>query len=165
MTSRVSRRLRKKLYNRGKIWEQVVCEMFIAELESNDHKVKVLNTNKRYVDPAMNFCAAEIDLEILLDDIPDVVNVELKTVSPFAAKHWGESFTDEVPLWYAAQGMFGLLVTGRKCCVLAPLFGADEVRTFIIVRDEETIAGMRQQADVFTRSICDSKSATRAAVA
>lgn len=140
---------KKKLYNRGKVWESVVASMLVAELEANDHKVTILNANQRYVDATMDFCAAEIDFEIKLDDIPDIVNVELKTVSPFAAAHWGESMSDEVPLWYAAQGMFGLMVTGRKCCVLAPLFGADEVRIFPIVRDEETIAGMRQHADVF----------------
>lgn len=140
---------KKKLFNRGKVWEGVVAEMLVAELESEGHKVTVLNANKRYIDPSMAFCAAEIDFEIKLDDIEDVVNVELKTVSPFAAHHWGESMSDEVPLWYAAQGMFGLMVTGRKCCVLAPLFGADEVKVYPIVRDEETIAGMRQQADIF----------------
>jgi putative phage-type endonuclease len=140
---------KKKLFNRGKIWESVVSEMLVAELESQGHKVTVLNANKRYIDPTMQFCAAEIDFEIKLDDIEDVVNVELKTVSPFAAHHWGESMSDEVPLWYAAQGMFGLMVTGRKCCVLAPLFGADEVKVYPIIRDEETIAGMRHQADIF----------------
>ena len=140
---------KKRLFNRGKVWESVVSEMLVAELEANGHKVEVLNANRRYVDPLVDYLAAEIDYEIRLDDIPDIVNVELKTVSPFAAKHWGESGTDEVPLWYAAQGMYGLMVTNRKCCILAPLFGADEVRIYPIVRDDETIAGMRDQAVKF----------------
>lgn len=140
---------KKKIYQRGKVWESVVGEMLVAELESRGHKVKVLSTNHRYRDPVVPYFAAEIDYEIQLDDIPGIVNVELKTVHPFAAKHWGETDTDECPVHYAAQAMWGLGITGRQCCIVAPLFGADEIRVYPIVRDEATIVAMRARASDF----------------
>lgn len=140
---------KKKLYQRGKAWESVVAEMLIAELEAREHRVTVLSANHRYADAQVPHFAAEIDYEIQLDDIPGVVNVELKTVHPNAAREWGESDTDECPVWYAAQAMWGLGITGRQCCIVAPLFGADEIRIYPIVRDDETIAGMRERAAAF----------------
>ena len=137
---------KKKLFNRGKMWEKVVGEMLIAELEAREHRVVLVSTNHRYRDPRVPYFASEIDYEILLDDIPDTVNVELKTVHPNAAGEWGESDTDQCPVHYAAQAMWGLGVTGRKCCVVAPLFGADEIRVYPIIRDDEVIDGMRRQA-------------------
>jgi putative phage-type endonuclease len=140
---------KKRLFQRGKVWESVVGEMLVAELEAQEHKVQVLSANHRYVDTDVPFFAAEIDYEIKLDDIPDIVNVELKTVHPNASKEWGEDFTDEIPLHYAAQAQWGLGITRRHLCIVAPLFGADEIRLYPIQRDEETIAGMRQQARDF----------------
>lgn len=142
-------RSKKKLFNRGKLWEKVVGEMLEAKLIDQGHKVEVLSTNHRYVDPDVPYFAAEIDYEIRLDDIPDIVNVELKTVHPHAMREWGEEDTDECPLHYAAQAVWGLGVTRRNCCIVAPLFGADEIRVYPIVRDEETIQGMRERARLF----------------
>lgn len=138
-----------KRFNRGKLWEQVVGEMLVAKLEALEHKVQILSTNHRYADPDVPHFAAEIDYEIKLDDIPDTVNVELKTVHPNASHEWGEEDTDDCPVWYAAQAMWGLGITRRKCCLVAPLFGADEIRIYPIVADQSTIAGMRQQATTF----------------
>jgi putative phage-type endonuclease len=140
---------KKKLFNRGKLWEKVVGEMLEAKLVDQGHKVQVLSANHRYVDPDVPYFAAEIDYEILLDDIPDIVNVELKTVHPNATREWGEEDTDECPLHYAAQAAWGLGITRRNCCIVAPLFGADEIRAYPIVRDDVTIQGMREQARNF----------------
>ena len=140
---------KKKLFNRGKLWEQVVGEMLVAKLTDQGHKVTVLSANHRYIDPDVPYFAAEIDYEIKLDDIPDIVNVELKTVHPNATREWGEEDTDECPLQYAAQAAWGLGITRRNCCIVAPLFGADEIRAYPIVRDDVTIQGMRDQARDF----------------
>lgn len=140
---------KKKLFNRGKLWEKVVGEMLEAKLVDQGHKVQVLSANHRYVDPDVPYFAAEIDYEIRLDDIPDIVNVELKTVHPNATREWGEEDTDECPLHYAAQAAWGLGITGRQLCIVAPLFGADEIRCYPCVRDDVTIQGMREQARTF----------------
>lgn len=144
---------KKKLYSRGHLWEQVVGEMLVAKLEDDGHKVQVLSTNHRYIDPDIPYLVSEIDYEIRLDDIPDIVNVEIKTVHPNAAKEWGEEeLSDQVPLHYAAQAAFALGVTRRNCSLVAALFGADYLQTYLITRDDATIAGMRDQAVTFWES-------------
>lgn len=134
---------------RGQRWESVVAEMLVERLEADGHKVVIVDTNRRLVDLEVPYFAAEIDFEILLDDDSEVTNVELKTVSPFKTGEWGESGSDDVPIWYTAQAMWGLGVTGRRKAIVAPLFGADEIRAFPIERDDVTIAAMRARAQSF----------------
>jgi len=134
---------------RGHRWESVVAEMLVEHLESRGHAVEIVAANKRYVDPERDYLAAEIDFEIRLDGEDEITNVELKTVHPFKAREWGEADTDEVPVWYTAQAMHGLGVTGRRRCLVAPLFGADEIRAYPILRDDETIAAMRARCAAF----------------
>jgi predicted phage-related endonuclease len=134
---------------RGKVWESVVAEMLVDELQARGHHVEVLGNNRRFIDAEHDFFACEIDYEVRLDHEPDVTNVELKTVHPFRAQEWGDSETDDAPDWYIGQAMWGLGITGRKRCILAPLFGADQLKVFWIERDEETIAAMRDRARKF----------------
>ncbi len=134
---------------RGHRWEAVVAEMLVEHLEQQGHTVEIVDSNKRYIDPQRPFLAAEIDFEIRLDGEDEITNVELKTVHPFKAGEWGEGGTDESPVWYTAQGMHGLGVTGRNRCLIAPLFGADEIRAYPVLRDDETLDAMRQRCDAF----------------
>lgn len=141
----------KKVFKRGKRWEAVVGEMLTEDLQDKGHKVQIVGSNHRYQDAQHSMFAAEIDFEIILDGEPDITSVELKTVHPFATNKWGDSGSDEMPVWYTAQCMWGLGVAPgrRKRSILAALFGADELRTYPVMRDEETIAGMRNHALVF----------------
>lgn len=134
---------------RGKRWEGVVGEMLVEELQAKGHKVQVVATNKRYVDPDFDYFAAEIDFEVLLDNETEITNVELKTVHPFAASDWGDSGSDETPVWYTAQCVWGLGVTRRRRTLLAPLFGADEIRTYPINAEPDLIAEIRETARKF----------------
>lgn len=138
-----------KVKRRGHRWESVVAEMLVEHLEEKGHAVEIVASNRRYVDPTMDYLAAEIDFEIRLDGEEEITNVELKTVHPFKASEWGDAGTDEAPIWYTAQGMHGLGVTGRNRCLIAPLFGADEIRAYPITRDDETIAAMRARCEAF----------------
>lgn len=139
----------RKEKRRGKRWEAVVAEMLVEELEARGHKVKIVAANKRYTDPTVPYFACEIDFEILLDDDTEITNVELKTVHPYKSNEWGEEGTDESPVWYSAQGMWGLGITGRHMCIVAALFGADELKVYFVERDEETIVAMRERANAF----------------
>jgi predicted phage-related endonuclease len=141
----------RKIFRRGKRWESVVAEMLTEELTYRGHKVDIIGTNRRFQDSEHQMFASEIDFEIILDDEPDITNVELKTVTPFAANKWGQSESDDIPVWYTAQCMWGLGVAPgqRKRSILAALFGADELRTYFVGRDDEVIAGMRSHALTF----------------
>ena len=139
----------KGVKRRGHRWESVVAEMLVEHLQERGHAVEIVATNQRYADPDRPYLAAEIDFEIRLDGEDEITNVELKTVHPFKAGEWGEAGSDESPVWYTAQAMHGLGVTGRNRCLVAPLFGADEIRAYPVLRDDETIAAMRARCDAF----------------
>lgn len=130
-------------WRRGKLMEPVVVEML-----RQDYGIEVVAQNHRYVDPEFPFLAAEIDFEWRIGDGP-VSNGEIKTVHPFAAGKWGEAGTEEVPIEYAAQSMFGLMITERELCQYGTLFGSDNLALYHVLRDEETIANMRALAVAF----------------
>lgn len=144
---------KQRIFARGKRWEPVVVEMIVDELRHKDHDVDVMRRNRRYQDKEFPFLAAEIDLELGVDG--EQCNVEIKTVHPFAAKAWGEPGSDEIPIYYAAQAMHGLMVTKRRRCIVAALIGADDLRIHEIVRDDETIAGIRAKELAFWQRVQD----------
>lgn len=142
---------KQRIFARGKRWEPVVADMLVDELTDRGHDVLVIGRNLRFPDPQYPFLQAEIDLRLQLDG--EVVNGEMKTVHPFAAKEWGEPGSDDIPLHYAAQCMHGLMVTGKRLCIVAALIGADDLRIHQIERDDETIAAMRTRELEFWRRV------------
>lgn len=135
----------RKVKRRGHRWESVVAEMLTEELIELGHTVEIVSANQRYIDPKHDFFACEIDFELRLDGAQQITNCELKTVHPFKSREWGDSGSDELPVHYTAQAMWGLGITGRSMCIVAPLFGADEIRVFPVLADPETINGMRRR--------------------
>lgn len=136
----------RKFLERRKRWEGPIVEMLREEFGG-----EITGINNRYVDPEHDFMAAEIDFE-WRDANGETQNGEIKTVSPFAfgERHgWGEEGTSDIPVHYAAQVMFGLMVTGRQTCIVAAMVGLDNMIFYRIERDEETIAAMRAQAVQF----------------
>ena len=143
---------KEKLLGRGKRWEPIVVEMLVDELRGRGHEVQILAQNQRYTDPEHSFLRAEIDLELLIDG--EEVNGEAKTVNPWAATDWGDEDSDEIPIYYAAQVMHGLMVKPRNRAVVAALTGFDDKpRIHWITRDEETIAGIRAREIEFWERI------------
>lgn len=142
---------KQKIFNRGKRWEPIVIEMLVDELEDRGHDVQIIARNERYLDPEHAFLAAEIDLELLLDG--EQVNGEMKTVHPFAAKDWGEQYTDEIPIYYTSQVLHGQMVTGRNKTIVAALIGADDLRVHQVNRDDEMISIIRMEEFKFWESV------------
>ena len=133
---------KQKIFDRGHRWEPIVVEMLVDELRDRGHDVEIIARNQRYQDSEYPFLAAEIDLELRVDG--EEVNGEAKTVSQFAVKAWGDEDSDEIPIYYAAQVMHGLMIKPRRRTVIAALTGFDDKpRVHWIERDDETIAGIR----------------------
>jgi predicted phage-related endonuclease len=144
----------RRRYDRGHKLEPFIRDMAIDKLESLGLHVELLACNARYRDPDHDFLSCEIDFELRLtgstligDDLVQFdgehVNADAKSVTGFARKKWGEVDTEDVPIEYAAQFMFGLMLTGRRYCLVAALRSFDDVDIFWTVRDDETIAAMR----------------------
>lgn len=124
-----------RVFARGKRMEPYVIDLLAEETG-----LQIIARGQRYIDPELDFLAAEIDAEAAGGE-----NIEIKTVSPFKAKEWGEEQTDAIPVHYTAQAMHGLMVTGKTVCVFGVLIGGDDFRIYRVERDEETIAAMRQR--------------------
>ena len=120
---------KEKVFARGKRLEPVILQMF--EDESGLH---VDHRNRRFYDSEYSFLAAEIDGETCEE------NIDAKTAQPFARQLWGEPGSDEIPIYYTAQFMHGLMVTGRDVCHVAAMIGLDDFRIFKVQRDDELIA-------------------------
>lgn len=144
---------KQKLFARGKRWEPIALEMLVDELELRGHQVKVLARNLRYRDPDVPFFGCEVDVELLVDG--EEVNGELKTVHAFAAKHWGEMDTDEIPIYYATQAQWGLGIRKRGRCVVGCLVGADNMTPYWVERDDESLPLIRAKAHQFWRHVTD----------
>ena len=137
----------KPVLARGRRWEPVAREMLLDALAEREISVTLANVNQRYSEAEHDWMRAEIDAELLLAGETLPWNCELKTVGPFAArKEWGDEETDQIPTHYAAQAQWGMMVTGRKVCVVGALFGADRLRPYIIERDDEVIAWLKDEA-------------------
>jgi len=132
---------------RGKRLEPYMLDMVRAE-----YGVEIIANNMRHIDACVPYFAAEIDAEIYnldaLEGVTGFENVELKTVHPFKSREWGVVDTDELPLHYLAQCQWGLSITQRQVCHVFALIG-DDLRRYVVVRDEATIEAMRRRAEHF----------------
>lgn len=142
---------RKRIFARGRRLEPVVVEMLVDELKSDGHDVEIIERNKRYLDPELDYLRSEIDVELVIDG--EEINGEIKTVTPFAAKEWGEQGTDEIPLHYTAQVLHGLMIKPRKRAIVAALIGADDLRVHFVDRDQDAIDMIRKKEIAFWNRI------------
>lgn len=142
---------RERIFARGRRLEPIVVEMLVDELKSDGHDVEIIERNHRYTDPELNYLKSEIDVELVIDG--EEVNGEIKTVTPFAAKEWGEQETDEIPLHYTAQVLHGLMIKPRKRAIVAALIGADDLRVHFVDRDQDAIDMIRAKEIAFWNRI------------
>ena len=84
-----------------------------------------------------------------MDDEFGLCNGEVKTVSPFAAGDWGEQETDQIPLAYCLQALWGLGITKHQRTLVGALVGADDLRVHLVERDEALIEESRRRAYEF----------------
>lgn len=151
---------RKRMFDRGHKLEPFIRDMVIEKLRDEGVEVELIACNERSGDTEHPFMSCEIDFELRLTGEVEIggdivvmdgehVNADAKSVSGFARKKWGEENTEDVPIEYAAQFMHGLMITGRRYCLVAALRSFDDVDIYWVRRDDETIAAMRQKEIMF----------------
>lgn len=133
--------VRERMFARGRKLEPYIRDMVIDKLCALGHRVELLASNRRYSDAEHPFLSAEIDFELRLDG--EHVNADAKSVVGFARRKWGDEDSEDVPIEYAAQFMHGLMVTGRRRCLVGALKSFDDVELYWTLRDEATVAAMR----------------------
>ena len=135
---------REKLYRRGK-----KLEPWVMELLEEERGITIFKKNQRYSDDEFPWMACEVDFEFV-NDLGSICNGEVKTVNAFAAGDWGEQGTDDIPLYYCLQTLWGLMIKReRPMALVGALIGADDLRVYEVQRDDELIAEMRKRALVF----------------
>lgn len=137
---------RKDVLRRGKRLER-----YIADLITEEFGILCKNPNARHHDAEVAYFAAEVDFEYFDEETGQIENGEIKTVHPFKSREWGEEETDELPLHYIAQNQWGLGVTRRRRCRTFALIG-DELKPYLVERDELIIEAMRDKARDFWAS-------------
>lgn len=75
---------KQKVFTRGQRMEP-----YVIDLLSEETGMEIVHRGNRYIHRDYDFIAAEIDAEAASGE-----NIEIKTVSPFKAKEWGEIQTD-----------------------------------------------------------------------
>ena len=154
--------VRQRIFDRGHKLEPFIRDMVIDKLRDEGMEVELIACNQRYCDPEHSFMSCEIDFELRLTGEMEIggklftfdgehVNADAKSVTGFARKKWGEESTEDVPIEYAAQFMHGLMVSpgNRRFCLVAALRSFDDVDIYWTLRDDETIAAMRQKEIAF----------------
>ncbi|MFC5268418.1 lambda-exonuclease family protein [Kribbella qitaiheensis] len=66
---------------------------------------------------------------------------------------WGQSGTDQVPVWYRAQAMWGMAITGREVTHFAVLGPYLDMKEFVVEYDEDDAAFAIERAAAFLASI------------
>lgn len=117
-------------------------EPYIVDMIREEHGLNIVARNERYIDADVPYFAAEIDAETTDE------NIEIKTVHPFKSKEWGELQTDQLPLHYVAQVQWGLGVRRKERARVFALIG-DDLRPYVVERDDETIESLREKAVEF----------------
>lgn len=156
---------KRKFFDRRKRQEPVIAEMLADEYGIEVTRLSYVDPN-RYRDAEHPFIAAEIDYEFLMSEavrrcfptraadfgaIPDgtLLNGSIKTAHPFTAHKWGDAESEDVPIEYAAQDIFGCGVTRRPAVLVAALFGLDNLVCYPLMADQDSVAGMREKAVAF----------------
>jgi putative phage-type endonuclease len=123
-----------KILERGKRLEPYVLDMLCEE-----KGIRLIGRNNRYTHGEHSFLAAEIDAET-----DDGRNVEAKTTADFYSRgQWGDEHTDEIPVYYTAQCMHGMMIKPAPSCLMPVMLGIDDFRVYEVKRDDELIETIR----------------------
>jgi predicted phage-related endonuclease len=79
--------------------------------------------------------------------------VQAKTAA--SQEHWGETGTDEVPVYYVAQVRFEMLVMDVRTAYVPVLFSGRTYREYIVHQDDDDAAFMVAEAEAFLRRLDD----------
>lgn len=77
--------------------------------------------------------------------------LEIKTITPYARKYWGEEGTDQIPIGYFYQCLHYQLMTGRHEWDVAGLFSGHEVLIYYAPWDDELAAHLLAVEEEFYR--------------
>lgn len=108
--------LKQKVFMCGQCMELYVIDLFFEEMG-----LEIIYCGNWYIYCDYGFIVVEIDVEVVIGE-----NIEIKIVSLFKVKEWGEVQIDVILVYYMVQVMYGLMVIGKQVCVFGVLIGGDD---------------------------------------
>ena len=118
----------KEFVHFGLVLEQIVAK----EFEVRTGK-KVRRKLKTVTHPKFDFMRANIDRDI----VGERAGLECKCASAWLQQHWGETGTDDFPLYYLTQCVHYMEVFDYDRWYCAVLIGGNEFRWYVIERNAE----------------------------
>lgn len=128
---------------RGKMLEPYVIAMYEDETGRN-----VIRQQEHVID---GWKMATLDGYDQIKSAP----VEAKTVHQFAAGDFGDSYTDDIPLTYAAQVHWQMMMTQSSHGYLAALIGIDDFRIYELNRDDDLESVLIRRCEKFWQMVLD----------
>ena len=128
----------------GNLLEDIVANEFARRLGKTVHRV-----NQTRVHPKYDFMLGNIDRRI----VGERALLECKTAGAWVQQDWGESGTDDVPLYYLTQGAHYLEVFDYDVCYFAVLIGGNEFRWYRVERDADVAKALIEKEAQFWRLV------------
>lgn len=135
----------------GKEHEPAICRRFARE-----HPEWFVRGAFTYAAPGRPWQIANPDRNLWptdshIDDRVPAAVLEAKTSRD--ADGWGEEGTDQIPVWYRAQCLWYMDVTGARRCYVAVLIAGSEYREYVVDYDPADALLQRQAAAEFMRTL------------
>lgn len=130
-------------------------EEFVAQEYTRRTGLLVEKYNKELIHHKYNFIRGNIDRLVIpagckkashKSEIRTNRLLECKTASGYTANQWGESGTDQAPIYYLTQVHWYMMLTGCEYADIAVLIGNNDFRIYTIKKDEKLQAAMLQKA-------------------
>lgn len=132
----------------GSIHEESIANYFA---QATGHKVRRVSETLRHKEYPFILC--HIDRKI--EGLPKLLECKFAIFN--REEMWGESGTDDVPLYYIIQVQHQLAVTGYQEAYLAVLIGGWDFRIYHIKRDEAVISELIKRLKHFWECVVTNK--------
>lgn len=149
---------RQKFFRRRKEQEPFVARLLVEEYGISVTRLSFDEVN-RYRDAEHEWMRCEVDFEfpmtpMVRESVPGLamiadgtmLNGEIKALNQASAREWGEPGSDEAPVKFVAQALYGCAITGRPACLIVPLFGLDDLKVYPVIADATAIETLRSLA-------------------
>jgi putative phage-type endonuclease len=132
----------------GNVLEDIVAQEFARRT----HR-KVRRMNKMQVHREHKWMLANIDRDVVGEN----AGLECKTSSAWLQQEWGETGTDDVPLYYLTQCVHYMEVMEYDRYYLAVLIGGQEFRWYVIERNPTLAEQLVEQETIFWQRVLEKR--------
>jgi putative phage-type endonuclease len=128
----------------GILLEAIVAKEFARRTGKKVRRMRKTRVHKKY-----DFMLANIDRDI----VGERAGLECKTASAWLQQHWGDTGTDDLPLYYLTQCAHYMEVLDYDRWYCAVLIGGQEFRWYVIERSAEVAASLIEREAEFWRHV------------